>query len=114
MLIIPLDLLIVAKQEIQCAMLLSLLVKHKIAPCYIEIYSIFNTAYKPSYLTVCKESSEYLYIRMEHANQGDLETYLRSSPSPLSSLSLLQFFFQIVLSLYISNQSVLLFLPSHL
>ena len=90
-------------------MLLSLLVKHKISPCFIEIYSIFNTAFKPSFLSVAKQSSEYLYMRMEYANQGDLETYLHYLPNPLSSLLILQFFFQIVLSLYISNQSVIFF-----
>ena len=67
-------------------MLLSLLVKHKIAPCFIEIYSIFNTAFKPSFLSVAKQSSEYLYMRMEYANQGDLETYLHYLPNPLSSI----------------------------
>lgn len=48
-----------------------------------------------------RESNEYLYTRMELANEGDLESFLRRNAPPFLPL-----FFQMVLSLYVANRCV--------
>ena len=94
----------VAQQELQSALLLSLLTKYRIVPFFTEIYSLFHASYKPSFLSVFRESNHYLYTRMELANQGDLEGYLHRHTPQTSSL--LQIFLQMVLSLYTAFHSV--------
>lgn len=93
--------MIVAKQEIHCAFILSLLVKHRIVPFFTEIFSIFNASYRPSFLSVIRESNDYLYTRMELANEGDLESFIRRNAPPFLPL-----FLQMVLSLYVANRCV--------
>lgn len=100
-----LDLLVVAQQEIQSAVLLSLLSKHKIAPFFTEIYAMFNAPYTPSFISVFRESTDYLYTRMELANRGDLENFLRQQPME-NPLFILQVFLQMALALYTAWHSV--------
>ena len=99
------DLIVVAQQEIQCAVLLSLLAKYKIVPFFTEIYSMFHASYTPSFISVFRASTEYLYTRMELANRGDLESFLQQQPVE-DPLFILQVFLQMVLALYTAWQSV--------
>ena len=102
-----LDLLVVAQQEMQNAFLLSLLVKHRIAPVYTQIYSIFNAPFTPSYISVQRESDDYLYTRMELAKEGDLESYVQRGFD--EAMMIPSFFFQMIVSLYISHHCVRVF-----
>ena len=106
--VLILDLLVVAQQEMQNAFLLSLLVKHHIVPVYTQIYSMFNAPFTPSYISVQRESNDYLYTRMELANEGDLESYVQRGFD--ETLMIPSFFFQMIVSLYIAHHCVSLWI----
>ena len=97
---------VVAKQDLYCSLLLSLLVTHQVLPLYTQLFGAFTTLFPPPILSSAPPSDEYLYLRMEYNNCGDLETYLKHG-SEINSQLILSFFFQMVLSLYVANRVVI-------
>ena len=96
---------VVAKQDLYCSLLLSLLVTHQVLPLYTQLFGAFTTLFPPPILSSAPPSDEYLYLRMEYNNCGDLETYLKHG-SEINSQLILSFF-QMVLSLYVANRVVI-------
>lgn len=95
---------IVISQELQYSLLLSSLTEHHILPLYTRIYGAFQTNFPPpSYPDF--PAGNYLYVRMELNNCGDMETYLRKG-NGMNTMDLVSVFFQMVLSLYTANSVV--------
>lgn len=112
---------VVAQQELQSSLWVSLLCQHHIAPVFTHIIEVCfavsvhaqmtRVAKLPSSLPVVSASSDFLLIRMELANTGDCENYLRKVE--VSKELVLCALFQIVLSLYLAYEGVPLSCGNH-
>ena len=110
-----------AQQELQSSLWVSLLCQHHIAPVFTHIIEVCfavsvhaqmtRVAKLPSSLPVVSASSDFLLIRMELANTGDCENYLRKVE--VSKELVLCALFQIVLSLYLAYEGVPLSCGNH-
>lgn len=112
---------VVAQQELQSSLWVSLLCQHHIAPLFSRIIDVCLLVFVhsqitrvtklPTSLPVVSSSSDFLLIRMELANTGDCENYLRKVEG--NKELVLCALFQIILSLYIAYEGVLLSRGNH-
>lgn len=102
--IFHIDLIEVARQELRVSLLCSLFASHFLSPHFPRVFRIFRGSFPPPFSHPLIVSRDYLFVETEVASRCDLEHVLRESE--LSDAETLSVFFQMVLSLFVANQSV--------